>query len=185
MMNFVGVDLAGSPKNATGFCVLSIDGTNKVVSTRVLHADSEIISNLNKLKGIVSIAIDAPLTFDGVNRKCDLELSDYGALPVTLRGMEVLAVRGTSLAERLREEGYTVLEVYAPASSKILGLYDKEDSIMQKNFLSASITGDVEKRLLSRDELDSISCALTAYLSSEGACESVGDEGGRITIPSV
>jgi predicted nuclease with RNAse H fold len=184
-MKFIGIDLAGNPKNETGFCILEIlTEDKKIVNTSLLHSDSEILEKI-KLINPELIAIDAPLTYAGMNRKCDDELQSYGALPVTLRGMEILAKRGSNLAEQLKIQGYKYIEVYATASSKILGLHDKHEKEMQKKLLESNLSGDLDRRLLNKDELDSISCALTAYLHSLGATDEVGDADGKIIIPRV
>jgi predicted nuclease with RNAse H fold len=183
-MKFIGIDLAGNPKNETGFCILEILGDKKTVSTSILHSDLELLEKI-RITAPALIALDAPLTYSGTNRRCDEELSSYGALPVTLRGMEVLAKRGTNLALQLRSENYKCIEVYAKASSKILGFHDKDEKITQRRMLESNLTGDIERRMLSKDEIDSISCALTAYLHSVGATEEIGDESGKIIIPKV
>jgi predicted nuclease with RNAse H fold len=184
-MKYVGIDLAGNPKNPTGICLLSIDPEeNKTVSTKLLYSDSQLMTETRKSEPDL-VAIDAPLTYSGINRKCDLDLHEYGALPVTLRGMEVLARRGTALCQEMGDAGLKTIEVFSAASAKILGLYDKDDGLAQKKLMEAGITGDLDRRMLSRDELDSIYCALTAYLSTKSATESVGDEEGSIVIPKV
>jgi predicted nuclease with RNAse H fold len=183
-MRFIGIDLAGSPKNDTGLCVLEVSGEDKVLAVSLLHSDSEILEKIQKSSPDV-IAIDAPLTYEGFNRQCDNLLASYGALPITLRGMEVLAKRGTSLGGQLREAGCKYIEVYSKASGKILGLYDEDESNVQRKLLSIGLCGDLERRILSRDEIDAIFAALTAYLYTTGAIEEVGDEKGKIVIPKV
>jgi len=183
-MRFIGIDLAGSPKNDTGFCVLEVTGKDKIIAVTLLHSDSEIIEKIRKTSPDL-IAIDAPLTYAGINRECDSILSPYGALPVTLRGMEVLAKRGTTLAAELRKTGCKYIEVYAKASGKILGLYDEEESSVQRMLLAIGLCGDLERRILSRDEIDAIFAALTAYLYTTGSTEEAGDESGKIILPKV
>ena len=183
-MKFIGIDLAGSPKNDTGFCILEVTGENKSLTVTLLHSDSEILEKIKKNNPDL-IAIDAPLTYEGINRECDNILREYGALPVTLRGMEVLARRGTSIAGELKKQGCKYIEVYAKATGKILGFYDATESNMQRKLLSAGLSGDLEKRMLSKDELDAIFAALTAYLHHDGKSEGVGDANGKITIPRV
>jgi len=183
-MKFVGIDLAGSPKNDTGFCILETDGEARTVSTYLLGTDPEIIEKTVKAAPLL-VAIDAPLTYSGNNRRCDEELRGYGALPVTLRGMEVLARRGSSLAVKLAESNIKAIEVYATASAKILGLYDKDERAMQKKLLDAKVAGATERRLLKKDELDAVFSALTAYLHYNGASQKVGDDAGKIIIPKV
>lgn len=181
-MKIVGIDLAGNPKNETGFCVLEAVHDKSVI-TEILYSDSDILNKLNEINPEI-IAIDAPLTFSGHNRKCDDLLREYGALPVTLRGMVILAIRGTELAKSLSKK-FKVIEVFSTATAKILGLYDKDENIMQKNLLDSSIKGDVEKKFLLKDELDAIFAALTGYLYLNKETEAVGDENGVIIIPKI
>jgi len=183
-VKFVGVDLAGNPKNETGFCVLDTVNSIKRVSTTLLHSDDEIIDKIMEISPVVT-AIDAPLTFNGVERRCDRELRRYGALPVTLRGMEILAIRGSELARKLMRLNMNVIEVFSTATAKILGLYASSEREMQKNLIDAGISGDVDKRFLTRDELDAIFAAITAYLYINKSTTSVGDDKGRIIIPRV
>ncbi len=183
-MKVVGIDLAGNPKNDTGFCSMEIIDNKKYVSTRILHSDSEIIDKLKKIKPEL-IAIDAPLIYNGVNRKCDDDLHRYGALPVTLRGMEILAKRGTKLASELKRMNFRFIEVFSTATAKILGFYDKKEGIMQKNLIKSEIEGDTGKRFLTKDELDAIFAAMTAFLYLSGSVEKVGDDSGNIIIPKV
>lgn len=183
-MKFIGIDLAGSPKNDTGFCILEVTGEDKSLTVTILHSDSEILEKIKKNKSDL-IAIDAPLTYEGINRECDSILRDYGALPVTLRGMEVLAKRGAGIAGELRKQGRKYIEVHAKATGKILGFYDTDERSMQRKLLSAGLSGDLEKRMLSKDELDAVFAALTAYLHCDGKSEEVGDANGKITIPRI
>ncbi|RLI88564.1 MAG: DUF429 domain-containing protein [Candidatus Altiarchaeales archaeon] len=183
-MKVVGIDLAGNPKNDTGFCSMEVKGDKKYVSTRILHSDSEIIDKLKEIKPEL-VAIDAPLTYTGVNRKCDDNLHKYGALPVTLRGMETLARRGTRLADELKRMNFRFIEIFSTATAKILGFYDKRETIMQRNLIKSGIEGDIEKRFLTRDELDAIFAAITACLYLNGSTEAVGDDNESIIIPKV
>jgi len=182
-MKVCGVDLAGLAKNPTGFCVLTIDGENKKAETCILHSDEEIKAGLAEASPEI-VAVDAPLTYEKKRRLADDLLAEYGALPVTLPGMEVLAVRGCNLAEQLRDK-YTLVEVYAKASAKILGLYDKDDLRCQKNLMQLGLAGDVNTRFLVRDELDAIFAAFTGYLHLIGQTKMVGDADGMIVVPEV
>lgn len=186
-MKVVGIDLAGNPKNETGFCVLTTSGNDdseKDVKLSILYSDQDIIKSIADAKPDI-IAVDAPLTYSGVNRRCDEMLREYGALPVTLRGMEVLALRGRSLGEIIKKGGFRVVEVYATASGKILGLYDRDETKMQKSLLKSGLTGDVSRRMLVKDEIDAVFAALTGFLHLKGKTREIGDESGTIIIPDV
>lgn len=183
-MKVVGIDLAGNPKNDTGFCILHATEEKKHVSTSIVHSDSEILEKINKIKPDL-VAIDAPLTFNGKNRRCDEELKEYGALPVTLRGMEKLACRGSNLAKQLKENKIDYIEVHSTTTAKILGLYAKDEINKQKNLIASGIVGSIGDRILSKDELDAVFAAITAYLHLKNKTTAVGDEEGTIMIPTV
>lgn len=183
-MRFVGIDLAGSPRNPTGFCVLEARGEENYIRTKLLFEDEEIVREVIVAKPRV-VAIDAPLTNPGRPRRCDEELRKYGALPLTLRGVEKLAERGKTLAEVLRGEGLEVIEVFPTATAKLLGYYSKNELEVQRMLLSAKLRGDIEKKVLRKDELDAIFAAITAYLYFQNMTESVGDEEGVIVVPRV
>ena len=177
------MDLAGSPRNKTGCCVLDV-GEVKVVSLSLLLSDDDIVSFVESANPFI-VAVDAPLVYTGVRRRCDELLQGYGAIPVTLRGMEALAKRGVILAGRLRGGGFNCVEVHSTSSAKILGVYDKVDFTLQKNLVELGLKGDIESRILVRDELDAILAALTGYLHGLGGTEVVGDDCGRIAVPRV
>ncbi len=187
-MKIAGIDLAGSPDNKTGLCILRIDekgkGEEKFVETKILHSNSEIIEELKKINPDV-IAIDAPLTSEGENRLCDEELRKYGALPLKLKGMNALAKRGKGFAGELRKLNLNFIEIFSTATAKNLGYYDQDIMKVQKNLISFGVKGDTEKRILSKDETDAIFAALTGYLQMKGLTEEVGDDKGRIIVPKV
>ena len=185
-MKIIGIDLAGNPKNDTGFCILNVENETgeKSVTTRILHSNSEIIKKIIQIKPEL-IAIDAPLIFSGKQRECDNKLRKYGALPVTLKGMEVLAVRGAGLADELEQMHLNFIEVFSTASAKILGLHKSRGTLIQKELINMGLKGDTEKRMLSKDELDAIFAAITGYLYLIGQSESIGDENGKIIVPKV
>ena len=184
-MRVVGIDLAGSEKNDTGFCVLVGDGHEKRVKTTILKGDSDILLQVDLIRPDV-VAIDAPLSWasNAYMRECDQELHEYGALPQNLRGMRCLVERGVALGNRLRSE-YSVIEVFPTASAKILGFYTKEDSQYQKNLINLGVAGDLKSRILKRDELDAIAAALTGFLHLQDKAKEVGDDEGKIVVPKV
>ena len=179
-----GVDLAGNPKNESGYCLLSVEDKVKSVETKILYSDEDIMSELMKANPDLT-AVDAPLTYAGVNRKCDELLHGYGALPVTLRGMEVLAVRGSALAGKMKKLDLRFIEVFSTGSARILGVYSKDDFTMQKSMIGLDLHGNINDRILSRDELDAVTAAVTGYLHLVGKSRSVGDESGEVIVPEV
>jgi len=179
-----GLDLAGSPKNESGYCLLSVEDGVKSVQTQVLYSDEEIFSELLK-SSLDLVAVDAPLVYNGVNRRCDELLHGYGALPVTLRGMEFLARRGSGLAREFSRLNLRHIEVFSTASAKILGVYSRNDFTLQKNMMALGLQGDMNGKILSRDELDAVLAAITGYLYLERQTREVGDESGVVVVPEV
>lgn len=179
-MKVVGLDLAGMPKNGSGYCLLSVD-KSKTVSCSILHSDEEILEHISSDSPDL-IAVDAPLIYDGESRVCDNLLNEYGVLPVTLSGMSKLAVRGSHLYSLFFGDA---IEVSVRASSKILGVYAKDDFNMQKMVMGLDLCGDITQRILYRDEIDSIVAAITGYLYLEGLTEEIGDIRGKIIVPKI
>jgi len=165
-VKLAGIDLAGMSKNPTGYCLLSIDGERKTVDTKIFYSDDDIVSQLELDKPALT-AFDAPLVFENKERECDRTLREYGALPVTLSGMSFLAERGSELAAALRPR-MELIEVSVKASCRILGVYHKDDFRYQKNLMGLDLDGAVNTKLLSRDELDAIVAAITAFLHKDG-----------------
>lgn len=180
-MKFVGIDLAGTAKHFTGFCILTVqDFKDKFAETKLLNTDNEIIEETKKAKPEI-VAIDAPLSKG--KRKCDYDLKIYGALPLTLKSMEILAERGIKISNELRKENFNVIEVFATASAKILGFYNKRKEAEQKELMK--MVKGINKKLLKKHEIDAIFCAITAYLHHIGKTMEVGDENGKIIIPKI
>jgi predicted nuclease with RNAse H fold len=131
------------------------------------------------------VAIDAPLSKPGQGsfRKADLLLREYGTLPLNMRGMVALTERGIKLKEKIRN--FRLIEVFPRATAILLGYYDADEKVMQKKMLEFGLTGDPERRLLTKDEIDAVSAAITGYLHLQGKTREVGDEEGKIVVPEV
>jgi predicted nuclease with RNAse H fold len=151
-MKVVGLDLAGKPENQTGFCVLTEEGTE----TKILHYDDEIIREIENAKPDL-IAVDAPFWVPqtGMFRLSEEKLLKRGFNPISTRipTMEILAIRASKLVKVLRGKNFKVIEVFAGASERILGL-SKEP---RKN----------------DDEYEALLCALTGKYYLEGKYEDV------------
>ena len=188
MPKVVGIDLAGMEKNKTGACALTYSESpeiSKTIKTKILYKDSEIMTFIDQ-ENPELIAFDAPLSKprQGNRRKCDRELAEYGLLPPMLGGMRYLTQRAIELKNMIIGS-YKIIEVSSRASAAILGYRDQEEAKEQKELLKLNIKGDTEQRFLSRDELDAVSAAITAYLHLQGKTRSVGDDEGRIIIPKL
>ena len=150
----------------------------------LLYTDAEILSAVEEEYPQL-VCIDAPLSIpkNGDMRGCDQELRDYGKLPPLLGGMKSLTERGMELRNILSDT-YTILEVFSKATAKILGYYNEDPVKQQKRLLSMGIRGDLERRVLTKDEIDAVTAALTGYLYLKGKTKEVGIE-ARIIIPKV
>ena len=193
MLIVVGVDLAGSPKRATGICKLEGD---KVTSCTVLHTDEEIISYVQKENPTV-VAVDAPLSRpygrksmeDKTGRHfrpCDRELlrRRIPFFPITLGPMRSLTERGIRLKKILTRRGYAVIEVYPGAAQDIWHIGRKQDGLskLRKGLTKLGIKG--LNRKMSGDELDAVTAAVVGRLFLLGKAEVLGNlKSGAIIIP--
>jgi uncharacterized protein len=191
----VGLDLAGSPRRSTGFCVLL--GAREV-RTAVLHEDAEILAAVRAARPAL-VSIDAPLSLPRGRasleargpphlRACDRELlrRHIRFFPVTLGPMRMLTARGMRLAAELRAEGYRVEESYPGAAQDIVGLPRKGAGVelLRRALRSRGFRGTVERRTATHDELDAILCAWVGRLCVEGRAETIGDPAeGTMILP--
>lgn len=86
-----------------------------------------------------------------------------------------LSLRGTALAKTLIKEGKEVIEVFPTATAKILSVWEKD---------CRKTARKLEIKARNKHELDAYLCALTGKLWVEGKAIAVGDDEGKIVIPS-
>lgn len=188
MMKFCGIDLAGSEKGNTGFCI--IDG--KRMRAQILHSDEEIIAELGKEKPEI-VGIDAPLSLPpgrkritdrrGAHfRECDLELRRMGIrfFPITIGPMRMLTERGMRLAERIRMMGMRVEEAY-PGAAYDLCRVPRKDAGRIKGWLRGLGFGLEGGETL--DELDACAAAASVWMLVHGKGRVLGGKGG-IVVPA-
>ena len=185
----MGIDLAGSPRRRTGFCVL---GPGLRTRTSVLGPDDEILRATRAARPSI-VAIDAPLALPRGRasletrgpphlRACDRELRALGIrfFPLTLGPMRQLTARGMALAAELRAQGLTVIEAYPGGAQDVLGLPRKGDGPerLARALVRFGFSGDVAGRELTHDELDAIACAYTGreYLAGRSLVLGTPDE---------
>ena len=179
-MEFIGIDLAGSEKRNTGFCLLR----NSDAITQVLHTNKEILEKVKQSNAKI-IAIDAPLflplgrkNLEQKNkihlRECDKQLlrMHIKFFPITLGPMRILTKRGIFLRKNLEKLGKKVLETYPGAIYDLLKIKrkDKEIKIVFKKLRIHF------KKEITRDELDSIACAYLAKLYYKNKYIKIGKE---------
>ncbi len=183
---FVGIDLAGSEKRKTGFCVLD---ERLFAETKVVYTDKEILREVERVSPAV-VAIDAPLAMPlgkkSLRKKgpphlraCDREVLKLGIkiFPITLGPMRKLTRRGIRLRRKLEERGFRVIETYPGAAQDILGIPRKQRGIhLLEKGLEEKLRIKLKGKNLSGDELDAVTCAYVAWLFHNGKAMCLGDE---------
>jgi predicted nuclease with RNAse H fold len=187
-MNYVGIDLAGSPRRPTGLCVIN-DRLN--THCGVSYSNEEILLAVRKSKARVA-AVDAPLALPRGRhclgehcrgrahfRSCDRVLTRMRikGFPLTIGPMRALTMRGIGLKRDIEEFGVQVVETFPGASQDLLGFPRKQHDLegLHRALVSMGCSGDVAKRSMTGDELDAISCALVARDYAKGEYTAVGD----------
>ena len=160
---FLGIDLTGSPKRKSAYVLMEKD--KRIVDFGFFGDDDEIAGYVLARRPEV-IALDAPLTLPlrGNMRGCDKALRRLGmrVFPPLMKGMKKLTLRGSLLAQMLRERGFTVIEVFPRGAQILLGAYTKKDPKTLKMSLE-KVTGISLSGLPENlDLLDAFTAAYTA-----------------------
>lgn len=192
----VGVDLAGTERGRTGFCVL--DG-RRTTELRVLATDTEILDAVRDVDPAV-VSVDAPLFLPRGRvsidvpgpphlRASDRFLRELGIrfFPISLGPMRALTTRGLRLRAALEQAGRRVIEGYPGAAQDLLGIPRKGAGLerLRDGLLSLGFAGDVERSDVTHDELDAVSAAYLGERYLAGDFVAVGDpaEGYMILAP--
>lgn len=185
-LHVVGIDLAGSYRRDTGFCVM--DGTMKC-RTEVLHTDAEIISKTVEARPKV-VAIDAPLFLPLGRaslevkgpphlRECDRELlrMKIRFFPISLGPMRMLTARGMRLRSVFEKRNLEVIESYPGAIQDILGMPRKQAGVGKLGRALYRYGASWQARSqLTGDELDGITCALVGLMYARNEYSAIGDQ---------
>lgn len=179
----IGIDLAGTPKNPTGWTLWK----HKTISACHLYNNKEIIKNSTTQQPTI-IAIDAPLSLPtkGTMRKADLQMHKHGypVLPPRFPAMQKLTLRAIEISQKIIKNGFNIIEVHPTSTRKALKMPIKDWNQVQRVFLNMGLEGDVKKRNLSPHELDAATAALTAYLHLNRKTQLIGNtKEGCIVIP--
>jgi predicted nuclease with RNAse H fold len=188
----VGLDLAGSPRRATGGCVLR----GLRAETAVLFDDAEIVAFVRSARPAL-VTIDAPLhlppgrrTIEDRNgahfRPCDIALRELGIpfFPITLGPMRMLTVRGIALKKRLARAGFRVLEMYPGGAQDVWNIprARRDRAGLRSGLGRLGVRGLADGA--TADELDAASGALVGRLFLLGLARILGDElTGAILLP--
>jgi predicted nuclease with RNAse H fold len=180
----VGIDLAGSEKRPSGFCILD-EKLN--VKTSLIYTDKEILEEIRKIKPRV-VAIDAPLALPKGRkslkkkskihlRECDKKLLEMKIkfFPITLGPMRKLTERGIKLRKILEDEGIKIIETYPGAIQDILKIprKNKGKERLMLGLRKFGLKG--LKKRMSNHELDAATCALLGKMYLEGNYIAIGD----------
>jgi predicted nuclease with RNAse H fold/uncharacterized protein YprB with RNaseH-like and TPR domain/dephospho-CoA kinase len=197
----VGIDLTGSEKRASGFCVLN--GREAVTVT--VHSDDEMVTRVLQEKPTL-ISIDSPLSLPagrirvsdddpgraqfGIMRQCERELKRRGinVYPSLLPSMQGLTQRGIQLAETFRRLGIPVIESYPGAAQDIMGIPRKGagEKYLKQGLAEFGINGPFETEAVSHDELDAITSAVVGSFFLSGQFEALrGPAEGALIIPDL
>ena len=100
----------------------------------------------------------------------------YRPYPTLLPSMVNLTLRGIRLRETLERRGYEVLEVYPGMTQDVLGIPRKGAGLddLRRGLKRHGILGIPRGRRVTHDELDAVTCALTAQVYLEGRTEVMG-----------
>jgi predicted nuclease with RNAse H fold len=197
----VGIDLTGSEKRASGWCLL--DGAQ--ATTMVLHSDEELIRKTVECNPAV-ISIDSPLSLPegrmsvydtdpgrnqfGITRECERIMAKRGvkSYPCLIQSMQKLTERGMMLALRFRELGHVVIESYPGAAQDILGIPRKGKSLefLVKGLKNFGILGSFDQAGVTHDEIDAITSAIVGHFYLANQFEALGNNReGYLIIPKI
>lgn len=189
----VGLDLAGSPKRPTGFCLLR--GWD--AETSDLLSDAEILDAVRRAAPVL-VAIDAPLNLppgrtsihernDSHYRVCDLELRrrHIPFFPITLGPMRSLTERGIRLRQKIEKLNIRVIEMYPGGAQDVWGIprARRDRAGLKRGLRRLGLKG--LRNDASDHELDAATGALVGRDFLAGRAEVYGNfEEGAIVMPA-
>ncbi len=195
----VGIDLSGSEKKGSGFCILQ----GNQAFLELVKSDDEIVSKTINAKPTV-ISIDSPLSLPkgrdceddscdcrkfGITRECERILKKRGinVYPCLIKSMQKLTMRGIKLTKLFEEKGYEVIESYPGAAQDILGIPRKRVDLeqLETDLKNLGTKLHSESNTITHDELDALTSALVGFLYLAGSYEALGNiDEGYLIIPA-
>jgi uncharacterized protein YprB with RNaseH-like and TPR domain/predicted nuclease with RNAse H fold len=196
----VGIDLAGSKENPTGFC--SLDDAKATPQT--VWTDEEILNAVFEYDPDI-VSIDSPLTLPdgrccveescecsehGIMRECERLLKQRGVnvYPCLIDSMRNLTARGHRLSRKLLDHGYETIESYPGAAQDVLNIPRKQISLeeLEVGLRDTGIDIEDSDSEITNDELDALTSALVGHFYLADQYEHVGrSEESGIVIPSI
>src|SRR3989442_15713162 len=121
-------------------------------------------------------------------RACDRELlrMKIRFFPISLGPMRKLTKRGMNLTSVFEGSGLRVIESFPGAIQDILGMPRKQEGLekLRTALIRFGARGEVDRKDLTGDELDAITCALVGKMLLEGDYLAIGDpEEGLMILP--
>jgi len=192
----VGIDLAGSERRNTGFCVMD---SHMKCNTAVIHTDQDVLRLTSEAVPSV-VSIDAPLflpkgreSLDKPGpphfRECDKELLGMHIkfFPISLGPMRMLTARGMRLRAALEASGFEVIESFPGAIQDLLGMPRKQKGLreLEEALRRYGVGLGRPKGGFSGDELDAVTSALVGLMYRNGEYKAIGDpEEGLMILPA-
>lgn len=189
-LKVVGIDLTGSEKRPTGWCLLA---GNRAV-TKLLHTDKDLIeetiaatpdlvsidSPLSLPKGRKSVRNDDPGREKyGIMRECERILKRRGVnvYPCLIDSMQNLTARGIRIATKFRNLGIPVIESYPGAAQDIMGIPRKRAGLnyLKSGLAEFGISGTFIQDSVRHDEVDAITAAIVGLFFWSGKFEPLGN----------
>lgn len=190
----IGIDLTGNEEKDSGWAYLK--GTETICKR--LGTNQELLDSIELYKPDI-ISIDSPLAYPkgrtnpdkdspdakyGIMRESERLLRHFGVTvyPCLIDSMINLTTRGMNLARTLRKRGYSVIESYPGAAQDILqiprkGKTKEQFAHLKKGLISFGITGNlINKKDISHDEVDAITCALVGLFYLNGQYVGLGNQ---------
>ncbi len=190
-LRIVGIDLTGSSKRPTGWCLLAGDEA----VTKTLSTDRELIAETIASRPHL-VSIDSPLSLPkgrrsvrdsdpgrakyGIMRQCERTLKKRGVnvYPSLIPSMQKLTARGIRLAKALRALGVPVIESYPGAAQDIMGIPRKRAGLdlLKRGLGEFGIRGEFLERDVTHDEVDAATSAAVGLFFWSGKFEALGNE---------
>ncbi len=150
-----GVDLTASPGRRSWIAVLGEGEISTAAAAGLIDIVNVLVSSETEL-----VVVDAPLSLPPPGeawRDEEREMLSSGLrpLPLNLRSMRLLGMRGIALSSLLEEEGIRALETHPSSARKMLGVGPDE--------ISGALGGEANE-----DEVDALTAALVGVLAAMG-----------------
>ena len=185
----VGIDLTGSEKRGSGWCLLH----GIEARTAVIFTDEDIVRKTISAEPAL-VSIDSPLCLPtgrtsvgdddpgreryGIMRESERELKRRGinVYPCLIPSMQRLTARGMALADRFRRRGVPTIESYPGAAQDIMHIPRKGAGVkwLEAGLQEFGVTGGYDSRSTTHDELDAITSAIVGMFHLAGMSEALG-----------